>query len=63
MTSWNDGDAVLDTEGHVWTVTRYGGMVMRPVDNLAPAPPIMSAGIRWLEANHGPLKTVYRRPS
>lgn len=57
-----NGSAVLDREGHVWTVTRDGGMVMRPLDTLAPAETIMSAGISWLSNAMGPLTLLYRAP-
>lgn len=57
-----NGSAVLDSRGYVWTVTRDGLAVMRPLDTLAPNSPIESAGLSWLSKQVGPLTLLYRAP-
>lgn len=52
-----DGAAVLDTLGRVWTVTRDGGMVVRPTE--IPPSNVESAGITWLWSAYGPFTVLY----
>ena len=53
----DDGDAVADRHGRVWTIVRDGGMVTRPdsrnISNLE------TGGLEWLERAHGPLTVVF----
>lgn len=55
----DNGDAVADRHGRVWTVTRDGGMVVRPKESSAAN--VESGGLRWLEMNYGPLTVVWRK--
>lgn len=55
----DNGDAVVDRHGWVWTVTRDGGMVVRPAQESVHN--IFSGGLHWLEMNHGPITVVWRK--
>ena len=51
-----DGSVVVDRDGHAWTLIRDGGMFTR-----ADYAGIKTAGVAWLEAHAGPLRTIYRK--
>lgn len=50
----NTGHYVIDNLGTVWMVVRDGGMVQ----TCDYGGVVFSAGIAWLEKNHGPLRPV-----
>lgn len=56
----DEGDAVVDRHGRVWTLARDGGMVVRPSSRHKAN--VEVAGRDWVENHHGPLEIVYRKP-
>jgi hypothetical protein len=61
LAAYPHGTARLDHEGRVWTVTRDGGMVVRPTER--PPTNVESAGLHWLAETHGPLTVLYDAPT
>lgn len=56
----DEGDAVVDRHGRVWTLARDGGMVVRPSSQHKAN--VEVAGRDFVETHHGPLEIVYRKP-